>query len=173
MVGSKVNAYNVYLEGKKLLGIADETTLPDFEAMTSTLAGAGLLGEIDDPTIGAYSATEIEIPFRTLGKTSYNILTGLDSVNLTMMLSTQYIDESNMKTDFIPSRIVIKGKNKGFSGGKAKASEGTGTTFKVEIFYILVEVDGKPKFELDKLNFVYKVNGKDLLAKVRKQIGMA
>ena len=34
--------------------------------------------------------------------------------------------------------------------------------------YIYIELDGKPKFELDKLNSVFKVNGVDLLAKVRK-----
>ena len=34
--------------------------------------------------------------------------------------------------------------------------------------YIYIELDGSPKFELDKLNSVFKVNGVDLLAKVRK-----
>lgn len=34
----------------------------------------------------------------------------------------------------------------------------------------MIEVNGKKKFELDKLNFVYKVNDVDLLAKVRKQV---
>ena len=75
-----------------------------------------------------------------------------------------------MATDFMPSRVVIKGKSKGFTGGKAKQGNGTGSSVKVEIIYILIEVNGKKKFELDKLNFVYKVNNVDLLAKVRKQV---
>jgi phage tail tube protein FII len=39
----------------------------------------------------------------------------------------------------------------------------------LELTYILVEMDGSKKVELDKLNGVYKVNGTDLLAKVRQQ----
>ena len=39
----------------------------------------------------------------------------------------------------------------------------------VEITYIMIELDGKQKIELDKINNVYKVNGVDLLAKIRKQ----
>lgn len=75
-----------------------------------------------------------------------------------------------METDFMPSRVVIKGKSKGFTGGKVKQGNGTGSSAKIEILYILIEVNGKKKFELDKLNFVYKVNDADLLVKVRKQV---
>ena len=39
----------------------------------------------------------------------------------------------------------------------------------VEVVYIMIELDGKQRVELDKLNNVYKVNGVDLLAKIRKQ----
>jgi phage tail tube protein FII len=34
----------------------------------------------------------------------------------------------------------------------------------------MIEVNNVKKFELDKLNFVYKVNGVDLLAAIRKQV---
>ena len=75
-----------------------------------------------------------------------------------------------MATDFMPSRVVIKGKSKGFTGCKVKQGEGTGSAVKVEVIYILIEVNGKKKFELDKINFQYKVNNVDLLAKIRKQV---
>ena len=39
----------------------------------------------------------------------------------------------------------------------------------VDITYIMIELDGKQRIELDKINNVYKVNGVDLLAKIRKQ----
>ena len=167
---TKINAYNVYLDGKKFIGISDEVTLPDFEALTETLSGAGILGEIDEPLLGHYKASEIEIPFRTMDHEMFKLANTLNAVNLTLRMSTQAIIQSNMKTDFYPSRIVIKGKNKAISGGKVKQGNGTGSSIKVEILYILIEVDKKKKFELDKLNFVYKVNGVDLLKKVRAQI---
>ena len=36
---------------------------------------------------------------------------------------------------------------------------------KLELLYILIEIDNVTEIELDKLNFVYKVHGKDLLEK--------
>ena len=29
-LSTKINSYNVYLDGKKLIGVSDEVTLPDF-----------------------------------------------------------------------------------------------------------------------------------------------
>lgn len=170
MLATKINAYNVYNAGTKLVGLSDEVTLPDFEALTETLSGPGFLGEIDEPLLGHFGASEIEITFRTLNEDMFCLLNQGSAVNLTLRMSTQAMQESTMATDFMPSRVVIKGKSKGFTPGKVKQGEGTGSSVKTEIIYILIEVNGKKKFELDKLNFVYKVNDVDLLAKVRKQV---
>ena len=169
-LATKINAYNVYLDGKKLVGISDEVTLPDFEALTETLSGAGILGEIDEPLLGHFKASEMEIPFRTLNEYMFRLASMSKALNLTLRASTQTIDTGNINTGAMPSRIVIKGKNKAITGGKLKQGEGTGSSIKVEITYILIEVNGSKKFELDKLNFVYKVNGVDLLSTIRKQV---
>jgi hypothetical protein len=170
MKWTKINAYNVYQKSTKLVGVSDEVTLPDFEGLTETLSGPGMLGEIDEPLLGHFGASELEIPFRTIDEEMFGLLQQGQAVNLTLRMSTQALQESTMETDFMPSRIVIKGKSKGFTGGSVKQGQGTGSSVKVELIYILIEVNGSKKFELDKLNFVYKVNGEDLLAKVRKQV---
>ncbi len=36
------------------------------------------------------------------------------------------------------------------------------------VLYILIELERKPVLELDKMNEVYKVNGVDVLAKVKE-----
>ena len=169
-LATKINAYNVYLDGKKLVGISDEVTLPDFEALTETLSGAGILGEIDEPLLGHFKASEMEIPFRTLNEYMFRLASMSKALNLTLRASTQTIDTGNINTGAMPSRIVVKGKNKAITGGKLKQGEGTGSSIKVEITYILIEVDKVVMFELDKLNFVYKVNGVDLLSAIRKQV---
>lgn len=40
-----INDFNLYLSGNKLGGMTGEVALPDFEAMTSTTSGNGILGE--------------------------------------------------------------------------------------------------------------------------------
>ena len=37
-IPTKINNYNVYNEGEKLLGVGDELTLPDFEATSETVS---------------------------------------------------------------------------------------------------------------------------------------
>ena len=63
-IPSKINSYNVYNDAERLIGVGNEVTLPDFEALAETISGAGILGELDDPTVGHFSNMEMEIPFR-------------------------------------------------------------------------------------------------------------
>lgn len=169
-IATKVNSYNVYKSGNKLVGISDEVTIPDFEALTDTISGPGMLGEFDEALLGHFGATEMEIPFKTLDESMFDVMQDGAAVDLTLRISTQAMESSNLSTDFLPSRIVIKGKNKGFTGGSVKSGQGTGSSVKVEIAYILIEVNGKKMFELDKFNFIFKVKDKDLLEKLRGQV---
>lgn len=51
-IPSKINNYNVYNVAERLIGVGDEVTLPDFEAMADTISGAGILGEVERPHRG-------------------------------------------------------------------------------------------------------------------------
>ena len=73
-IPTKINKYNLYNEAERLLGVGDETTLPDFEAMSDTISGAGILGEIEDPTVGYFGNQEIEIPFRVVDKEAVDMM---------------------------------------------------------------------------------------------------
>ncbi len=167
-IPSKINSFNVYKDGTKLIGISEEVTLPDFEALTETLSGPGILGEVDDPTLGHFSSMEMEIPFRQMDKDLFILSDDISSVTITLRGSIQYTVNETGATAFRPMRIVVRGKNKGITGGKAKQGSGTGSSIKLEILYILIEIGNVTEIELDKLNFIYKVHGKDLLEKVRK-----
>lgn len=167
-IPSKINSFNVYKDGTRLIGISDEVTLPDFESITETLSGPGILGEIDDPTLGHFQSMEMEIPFRTMDKNLFILSNDTSSVMITLRGSIQYTVNDTGATTLKPMRIVVRGKNKGITGGKAKQGTGTASSIKLEILYILIEIGNVVEIELDKLNFVYKLHGKDLLKKMRK-----
>ena len=42
-----INDFNLYLSGNKLGGTTGEVALPDFEPITSTTSGNGILGEYE------------------------------------------------------------------------------------------------------------------------------
>lgn len=164
-IPDKINMMNVYQKGRKLIGVSDEITVPDLEAMSETISGAGILGEMDVPTVGQFADMEMEIPFRTLDTDMFSLVTPNQVIDLTLRASKQVLSAQGL--DFEGIRIVVRGMFKGFTGGSIKQGSPTNSTVKVGVHYILIELNGTSVIELDKINTVYKVNGVDMLAKSR------
>ena len=166
-IPTKLNKYNVYNEGERLLGMGDELALPDFEASSETLSGAGILGEIDDPTVGYFSNQEMDIPFRVLDKEAVDLLDMRKAVKL-QIRGAQQTTNSEGDIAFRNVRVVVRGRAKKFSPGKFKAGSPMDTGVTISILYILIELDGSAVLELDKINEVFKINGEDILTKVKE-----
>ena len=168
-IPSVVNNYNVYNRGNALVGISGEVELPDLEAMTETLSGSGLLGEIEEAITGSYGSMKITIPFAVLYGDMFDLLDLSKSLELTLRGSIQVTEKTNGQVGYIPVRIALRGKSNTTKLGKIAQGAKGEPSVEIELTYIKIEVDGKERIELDKLNSVYKVNGIDLLAKVKSQ----
>ena len=57
--------FKVYREGGDMLGIA-EGTIPNLEAMTHEVKGAGLAGTIDSPVLGHYNSITLSLTWRSI-----------------------------------------------------------------------------------------------------------
>ncbi len=166
-IPTKINKYNVYNAGNRLLGMGDEMTLPDFEASSETVTGAGILGEIDDPTVGYFTNQEIEIPFRVLDGEAVDMLDMTKAVQLEIR-GAQQTTNSEGDIEFRQMRVVVRGRSAKLSTGKVKAGNPMDTSVTLTVLYILIELEGSPVLELDKLNEVFKINGVDVLAAVKE-----
>lgn len=69
-----INNFNLYNNGTALVGLTGEISLPDFEGMTETLSGPGILGEIEEVIIGQFGSMELEIPFRILDEDAFKLM---------------------------------------------------------------------------------------------------
>ena len=166
-IPTKINRYNVYSRGNRLLGTGDELTLPSFEASTETVSGAGILGEIDDPTVGYFGNQEMEIPFRILDDEATDMLDMTKAVQLEIRGAAQTTN-SEGDIEYQGVRVVVRGRSNKFTPGKLKAGNPMDTSITLSILYILIELDGASVLELDELNEVFKINGNDILAKVKE-----
>ena len=162
-----INDFNLYLSGNKLGGTTGEVQLPDFEAMTQAVSGAGLLGEYEAPVVGHYGSMELEIPFRCINEDYFKMISPASSVELTLRGAIQYTRGDTQAVDYMGMRVVVRGRCKKISTGKAKQRESMDSGITLELTYILVEMDGKKRAELDKINGNFKINNVDQLAKVR------
>lgn len=165
-IPSKINMFNVYRDGTTLAGVSGEVTLPDFEAISETISGPGILGEVDDPTIGHFGSQEMEVPFRTVIESAFDMMNPGSEVNLTLRGSIQ-VTTSGGGVDYVGMRVVVRGKCKSFTGGTVKQGAAMSSSIKLELTYIRIDIDSKPMVELDKMNSVYKLRGVDILAKAR------
>jgi hypothetical protein len=166
-IPTKINKYNVYNSGNRLLGMGDEVTLPTFESSGDTVSGAGVLGEFDDPTVGYFSNMEMEIPFRVLDEEAVDMLDQTKAVQLELRGAQQTTD-SEGDIEFRQMRVVVRGRMANFDPGKVKAANGMDTAVTLTVLYILIELEGEAMVELDKINEVYKIRGVDVLATIKE-----
>lgn len=164
-----INNFNVYKQGYQLIGISGEVKLPEFENVTAEVSGAGILGTFEENVIGMFNSMEMEIPFRILDDDIFKFMDPTENLDLTLRASQQQTETGTGNIGWKGMRVVIRGKQKKFDPGKVKQGEQMDATVTVEVIYLMIEIDWKNKIEIDKLNFVYKVNGKDILEKVRNQ----
>jgi P2 family phage contractile tail tube protein len=165
-IPEKINMFNVYNDGTKLIGLSGEIKLPDFSAKADTVSGPGILGEFGSVTPGYFESQELEIPFNLLNDDLFSLMDPLSAVSLTLRASEQYSTVDG-GTDFQGMRVVVRGKFKKLTAGKVKQGESTDSSVTIELTYIYIECDGSPMIELDKINSVFKVRGVDVLQKAR------
>ena len=158
-----INDYNTYLDGDKMIGVAASVTLPTLKQKTNTVSGAGINGEIESVSVGQFESMEQEIDFNVLYSSAMDMLSPLSVVNLTLRAAQQVYDKTGGYA-FKGLRVVEMGRVKTFNPGKVEKGEGMEAKVTLELTYLLVENDGSPLLEVDKLNGVYKVNGVDMLA---------
>lgn len=165
-----LNHFNVYNDSaKKLIGISGELELPEMEAITDTLEGSGVLGEIEDPVTGQFSSMKMKIPFAVLYEDMFSIMNTTKPPQLTMRASMQCMDPSTGETGYYPVKIVVRGKASTSNMGKVVKGKKMEPEVELEILYIKIQINNKTVLELDKLNFKYVLNGVDMLAKIRSQ----
>ena len=164
-----LNHYNVYNEGQVLIGISGEVELPDFEAITDTIEGSGIIGTLEEPVTGQFDSMQIKIPFSVLYEDLFAILDTTTPPTLTLRGSMQCMDPTTGVTDYYPVKVVVRGKAKTTKMGTMAKGKKMDPEVELEIQYISIDINGKNVVTLDKLNFKYSINGVDLMEKIRQQ----
>ena len=168
-IPDKLIGFNVFSD-QRLLGVAD-VTLPSIEYMTETLSGAGIAGETETPALGQVSSMTVQISMRTQHNEARKLLE-LKGNQLDIRGSLQEYDSSTGEIRAYPCRVSMFTLPKTYETGKFEVGSTTDTSIESEVTYMRMWIDNEEIVEIDKLNYICKINGKDYLEEVRAQIGM-
>lgn len=162
--------FSAWEDATTWLGIVD-VEIPAFEALTETLKGAGILGEGTISVKGHFGSQTLKLNWRTLSKDAVR-LAEPKVHTLDFRGNQQLFDALNGYSD---QEVVVKTRcvPLNFSPGKFAVAAATETANEFEVHYIKIIVDGKTMLEYDKYNSVYVVNGVDVMADVRKNLGLS
>ena len=156
--------YAIYEDAVEYLGTT-EVTLPDLEYMTEELSGAGIAGNIEEIIIGhlnAMSTTVTAAAVKLMEPRVHRI--DLRVAQQRMNLRTSANEVSGVKH-------IMKVKPKKTALGKVAAASTADVSGEYAVSYYAMYLDGSKVTEIDPLNFVCIINGKDYLKDVRKALG--
>lgn len=162
MLPVRISNFNVYLGETKMLGVAGEIKLPNLEALSETVSGAGILGELEVGNPGHFGSLPVEIPFNTLDARQFDMLKNSDDP-LVLRGASQYLDPATSRLNHFGVKVTVKGPRQSNDLGTFAVGKPTGSQVTVDAWYLKVEVNNEIYVEIDKLNWVYVLNGEDQL----------
>lgn len=162
--------FRVYEDGGAYLGISD-VTLPKLSAMTQTVKGAGIMGEIDAPTYGHYSSMEVELNWRTIEKDIASLAAN-KGLHLDLRGAGQGYDSGSGEYKVRKIKLVLRGRPKETDLGKLDVGATTDSKTTLECDYLKLTIDGETKIEIDKYNYICNIDGVDYMSDVRDALGI-
>ena len=172
-IPERLNDFRVYdgEDASVLLGMAD-VTMPTISAMTETISGAGSAGEINSVVQGHFSSMQLPINWNSVTDKQMKLAAPEKHV-IDVRGALEGWDNTTGKKVITPVRVFVEGVPTETAIGTYGKAQATGGTTVLELTYIKVQLDGTDVIEIDKYNYVCKVNGEDKLSDVRKALGMA
>ena len=170
IVPEKLTLFNVYTDGNRQLGVA-EVTLPPLEFMTTEIKGAGLAGSMDSPGGGLFSSLTVTLNWRI---TTEDVFSLAEPRGHELDLYAEQLEWDAGSGEYVSHRfhIYLHALTKKLDLGKFGTMETQDGSSEHEIYYLKIDIDGTEQVEIDKMNYVYRVQGTDYLAQTRRAIGM-
>lgn len=162
-----INRFNAYKNGKQLIGVAGELTLPEVTSLTDSMEGAGTGGNMDIPVVGLVDDMEMEISFMSLCEDVFSIMDPTEAADITLNGALQGADAGTGAVGYQDISISVRGLVKKFTPGTMKSGGKMGSSVTLGLSYYKLVQNGRTMMEIDRFNGVYTVNGHDVLKDVR------
>lgn len=166
----KLKNMNLFNDGGSYQGVVKSCTLPSLARKMEAFRGGGMNG----PVKADLGFDDDGIQFEwTLGGLDLTALKQYGAVSASgVMLRFAGSFQQDDTGEVTSVEIVVRGRHETIEMGDAQPGEDTEHKITTTCSYYKLVVNGEEVIEIDLLNFVEKVNGKDLLEAQRKAIGL-
>ena len=168
-VNESVINFQVYENATEYYGMA-EVTLPEISNLTQEVQGAGISGTFESVILGHIESMTMTLTFRTFIKDAVRLFEPYDH-QIDLRVAQQSRDTVSGQTVVEGLKHVMKIKPKKLNPGKVAPASAADASGEYVVTYWATFIDGIKTLEIDVLNFIFFVNGKDYLADVRKALG--
>lgn len=166
-----INDSRSYIDGNANYYPTTEFELPEISGLTADVTGVGLAGKIDAPVVGQIDSMESKLTMRVPTAQAMALVAG-KAISVENYADVQGFNSGANKYEHTQMRTVIRGRTKSVNPGSLQRGETTDAEVTIETHYLKIEFDGKVACEIDKFGYKAMVNGVDLLADVRNNLGM-
>ncbi|MCF8017840.1 MAG: phage major tail tube protein [Vallitaleaceae bacterium] len=161
--------FAVYEDSVEYVGMA-KASLPDLTALTQSISGAGIAGNVEAVILGHFEAMTLGLNFRTT--TEQAIKLSEPRRHTIDLRVAQQVEDTVAGAVAVQSVkhlfVVVPKKDAGGSIAPASPTDGSG---EYAVRYWATYIDGVKKREIDQFNFICFVDGVDYLADVKKVLG--
>ena len=168
-IDETVIGFAVYENATEHVGIA-EVTLPEISSITEEISGAGMGGKVESVILGAIEAMTTTLNFRTVTRNAVKLHEPRQH-NIDLRAAQQQKDTTKGVTEVVRVKHLLTLTPKKLNPGKVATASAAEVSGEYATTYFATYIDGKKMLEIDPLNYIYFVNGKDWLADVRKALG--
>lgn len=161
--------FAVFEDAKEFVGMA-KASLPDLTALTQSISGAGIGGNVEAVIPGHYDAMSLTLNFRTTTEQAIR-LSEPRRHTIDLRVAQQYEDTVTGTVGVQNVKHVLIVIPKKDSGGSISPASPTDASGEYAVRYWATFIDGVKKREIDPLNFICEINGIDYLASTRTALG--
>lgn len=164
----KIKLMNLYNDGESYIGVAKDVSIPKLARKFEGYRAAGMDAEIqvdmggETPEFEWKTGGLVKQLFRQFGATRHN------AILLRFVGSCQ----SDSTGETMAVEIVMRGRHQEIDPGSAKAGDDTEMSIKTVCSYYKLTMDGEEMVEIDIENMIFTVDGEDILAEHRANLGL-
>lgn len=167
---NRVTNANVYVDGNSFLGRASEIDLPDVAAAMSEHEAVGMIGAVE--FFSGIETMEASISWNSFYKDVYRAVGNpTKSLKLQVRSSIETYTDAGRSAE-LPLVIHLTGQPKNFPLGTFSQQENVELESSFNITYVKLLVDGADMFEFDALANILKIDGEDIMANYRANLGI-